>query len=100
MNVTITNNMGDRERVSLPSVAEYDDECTRGRTENWTGCWITGLWTGPRSGRHIGRSYSIWGDRQGIGIIGTTYRELDESEYLEWCAQLGIEPQKVEVTEL
>ena len=89
--VTITNLYDEAERISLPKTAEYDNDSTR-RAEDHTGVWITGIWTGPRTGRHIGRSYSIWEDRTHHCNVGTRYRELDEEEYLQWCQIACIEP--------
>ena len=95
---TITNLDGDHERVSLPAphfVAE-----ARGRENLSTGLWLTALFSGPRTGRKFARTYSIWQKRDGRGgVVGETYRELDEAEYLHYCNIVGCEPVNVAVAE-
>ena len=94
---TITNLAGDCERVSLP--APHFTHDTHGQENLSTGVWITGLYSGPRTGRKFVRTYSIWQSRNGYGVRGETYRELDESEYLEHCAIVDCEPVNVSATE-
>lgn len=87
--VTITNLQGQAERVALP---RPQLECEKGRrSEDWTGEWLTGLYVGPRSGRIVRRTYSIWEGSNGA-IVGETYDEIDTSTYLRMCEIAGIEP--------
>lgn len=99
MDVTITNLDGFSERVRLPNASEYvaDDAHYR---EEWTGVVVTGIWTGPRSGRRFLRTHSIWQNRKTHGIVGTVYEEVDEERYLSLCDKVGIEPTNVTPTEV
>lgn len=94
---TITNLNGDSERVSLP--APHFTASPRGRENLSTGIWLTGLYSGPRTGRKFARTYSIWQSKTGYGVIGETYCELTEAEYLHYCNVVGCEPVNVAVTE-
>ena len=91
---TISNLYGDTERVSLPQ-AHYA-AAARGQ-QDFTGVWITGLYSGPRTGRRFAETYSIWQNSRG-GTTGTSIRELDESEYLDYCRRVGTEPAHVAAT--
>ncbi len=86
--VTITNLSGENERVTLP-MPMFEAE-VHGH-EDWTGTWLTGLYIGPRSGRIIRRTYSIWQARDG-GVTGEKYDEIDRSTYLAMCQVAGVEP--------
>lgn len=92
--VTLQNLSGGLERVTLPQ-PHYEDDATGQQT--YTGVWVTGLYSGPRTGRKFVRTYSIW-DRGDGQTTGTTYRELDEAEYLDYCHRVGCEPQHVTPT--
>lgn len=94
---TITNLDGDYERVSLPA-PHYTGPANG--AEHFAGVWITGLYSGPRTGRKFVRTYSIWQSRNGYGVKGETLRELDETEYLEYCERVGCEPINVSATEV
>ena len=96
--VTITNLHGENERVAMPA-PHYTAEA-RGQ-EDYTGVWITGLYSGSRTGRKFIRTHSIWERSPGDGRnVGTTYRELSESDYLSSCARVGCEPEHVAPTEV
>lgn len=94
MTKTIQNLFGEYERGTLPN-PHYSAEATG--PEDYTGTWITGLYSGPRTGRKFVRTYSIWDNGRG-SCIGTNYSELDESEYLDKCDRVGCEPEHVEAT--
>ena len=91
---TITNLRGDSERVSLP-LPHYSVPAD-GQPE-FTGVWITALYSGPRTGRRFVKTYSCWIARDGR-CAGTTIRELDESDYLDYCERVGCEPAHVAAT--
>ena len=93
---TIINLAGDYERVSLPT-PHYVGSANG--AEHFSGTWITGLFSGRRTGRKFARTYSIWQSRNGRGVKGETYRELNETEYLEHCALVDCEPVDVAATE-
>jgi hypothetical protein len=86
--VTITNLSGNAERITLPH-PQFEAEVSG--SEDWTGTWLTGLYVGPRSGRIVRRTYSIWQARDG-GVTGETYDEIDKDTYLRMCQVVGIEP--------
>lgn len=96
--VTITNLAGENERVTLPQ-PHFSDAATNssGYNNAGTGVWITALYAGPRTGRKFIRTNSIWDRGDGCNV-GTTYRELDESEYLGACKRVGCEPESVSNT--
>lgn len=94
--VTITNLHGEAERVTLPH--PHYHRVSSGRREDETGVWIEAIYSGPRTGRKFVRTYSIWDAGNGR-TVGTTYREMDESEYLRLCERVGTEPVNVEETE-
>ena len=94
---TITNLDGESERVSLPT--PHFTHHTHGQENLSTGVWLTGLYSGPRSGRKFARTWSIWQKRVGYGVVGETYFELGEAEYLHYCNVVGTEPINVAVTE-
>jgi hypothetical protein len=91
---TITTLSGDKERVSLPK--PHYTAAARGQ-QDFTGVWITGLYSGPRTGRRFAETYSIWENQRG-GCAGTSVRELDDSEYLDYCRRAGTEPVGVVAT--
>jgi hypothetical protein len=94
--VTVTNLRGDSERVTLPH-PHYESPAAG--QETWTGVWITGLYAGPRTGRKFVRTESIWQrSHNDSRCVGTTYRELDQAEYLDLCERVDCEPQHVSVT--
>lgn len=86
---TITNLRGDNERISLP-LPIYEAE-PRGREHLGAGVWITGIYKGPRTGRMFLRTYSIW-DRGDGAHVGTRVRELDQSDFLDYCQRVDINP--------
>lgn len=91
---TIINLQGERERVTLPTPHFLDGSHNSNAYNNTgTGVWVTALYSGPRTGRKFVRTYSIWlrGNDSGR-TVGTTYRELDESDYLRLCERVGCEP--------
>ena len=92
---TITKLNGDHERVSLP-IPHYTAPA-RGE-QLCTGVWITGLYSGPRTGRKFVRTYSIWQRRNGHGVVGETLQELNAAEYLHYCNLVGVEPVNVSAT--
>ena len=95
--VTLQTLNGNTERVTLPQ-PHY--ECPHnGRGQDQTGVWIEALYVGPRTGRRFVRHYSIW-DRGDGSTVGTTYRELDTSEYLWLCERVGCEPVNCKTTEV
>lgn len=91
---TITNLFGDNERVSLPA-PHYRGKASG--QQDFTGIWITGLYSGPRTGRRFVETYSIWQSSRG-GTTGTSIRELSESDYLDYCQRVGCEPMHVEAS--
>lgn len=94
---TITNAFGEKERVSLPA-PHYTAEA-RGQSD-FTGIWITALYSGPKTGRRFARTDSIWENRQTGGMVGTRIHELEESQYLDYCERVGCEPEHITVKEV
>ena len=94
MNTTITNLNGDNERVTLPE-AHW-----KGKENDGTGVWITGLYYGPRSGRIFIKTHSIWDDGRHMGInVGTRVREVERCEFLRACERTGATvPEQLEAT--
>ena len=88
MTTTILNLSGKLERVSLPT--PHYSASASGEAE-FTGVWITGLYSGPRTGRRFAETYSIWDNGRG-GHTGASVHELDESEYLRYCDIVRCEP--------
>lgn len=86
---------GDMQRLSLP--APHYSAVARGQSE-FTGVWITGLYSSPRTGRRFARTESIWDDGRGR-CVGEAFHELDESEYLHYCRLVYTEPMHVEAAE-
>ena len=82
--VTVTNLNGEKERVNLP---EPHFDTHKSGEEDFTGIWITALYSGPKTGRKFAEIYSIWEHSQ-----GEIYDELTESDYLKYCAKVGCEP--------
>ena len=96
--VTAINLQGDHERVTLPQPHYWKQ--ARGQ-EDYGGVWITGIYSGPRSGRRFVETESIWDDGRHIGIcVGTTFKEVSESEYLTACERVRCEPENVKATEV
>lgn len=95
--VTITNLNGEHERVTLPAPHYESRAC--GQSNGGTGVWITALYAGPRTGRKFVRSHSMW-DRGDGCTVGTTYREIDESQYLAYCERVGCDPEHVDSVEV
>jgi hypothetical protein len=88
MKTIITNLNNEKEYVSLPN--PHYEHAASGRTIA-AGVWITGLFSGPRSGRKFVRTYSIWDNGRGLHI-GTRIKEVDDTEYLDACEICGIYP--------
>jgi hypothetical protein len=92
-NHTITNLCGEAERVSLPQ--PHYEAAAQGE-QDYTGVWITGIFSGPRTGRRFVRTYSIWQRSHNDGrCVGTTIREIDEAEYLNLCERVDTDPVNV-----
>jgi hypothetical protein len=85
---------GERERISLP------EPIWTGRCRVSTGITLCALYRGPRTGRMFGEFDSLWQDRVHPGqAIGEYMRELDRSEFLEYCDQVDVDP-KIEAMEI
>ena len=97
MKATIDNLQGETERVSLPE-PHYLVSANH-NFEEFTGVVITALYSGPRSRRRVAQTDSIW-DNGRHGVVGTTYRELEENEYLHYCRLVDVEPRHVAATDL
>lgn len=89
---TILNLAGDYERVSLPA-PHYTGPANG--AEHFAGAWITGLFSGPRTGRKFASTYSIHQRGNGRGVVGEIYCELNEAEYLRYCDRVDTEPVNV-----
>jgi hypothetical protein len=80
MKKTITNLNGETERVSLPR------PIWEGARNHGTGISLCAVFVGPRTGRVIVETNSIWEDRGNPGCcVGYRYHEADDEE----CAQLA-----------
>ena len=90
--VTLTNLYHEKERVNLPA-PHFDTH--RAGQEDFTGIWITALYAGPKTGRKFAQVWSIWEHNQ-----GEIYEELDEADYLKYCAKVGCEPENITATEV
>ena len=91
MKVTVSNQNDEKERVNLP---EPHFETHKSGEQDFTGIWITALYSGPRTGRKFAEIYSIWEHSQGVN-----YYELSEADYLAYCAKVRCEPVNSEATE-
>ena len=97
--VTVIALDGEKARVTLPKPHYVSDP--RGPEDAGTGRWVTGLYVGPRTGRFFLRTYSIWmRSHNDSRVIGTVYQEIGLSEYLTWCDVVGVEPSRVQATEV
>lgn len=86
MTVTTLNLHGENQRISLPR-AHWT-----GKHELSAGVWIKALFSGPKTGRRFAEYLSIWEIRNTGTTRGQYFEELDESEYLLRCEQVGTEP--------
>lgn len=87
MTKTIENLNGDRERVTLPNPIP-DSSC-----KNFgTGVSLEAIYRGPRTGRFILHTYSIWENRQTHGVMGDQFYEVDLSAFLHACECAGVDP--------
>lgn len=89
MKATIINLNDEYERVSLPE--PIFEKKAHGPSDLGAGVWITGLYISPRSRRMFLRTYSIWMKEDG-SIVGTRVRELDQSDFLDYCQRVDINP--------
>jgi hypothetical protein len=106
---TIVNLAGEHERVSLPTAHWHHPEMITASVykilpslyrEHFCGIWITALYAGPRSNRKFVRVYSTYESKTKPGtIVGDTYRELNNTEYLRYCDRLNILPLHCECLE-
>lgn len=91
MVVTISNLSGEKERVSLPK--PFFETKAQGQSD-FTGVWITGLYYGKKTGRMFAETQSNWLDNKGY-CIGTTYSELDRSDFLHYCQKVNVKVPEV-----
>ena len=97
MKTTIVNLNGENERISLPDPC-YSAKAS-GQEDMGAGVWLTGLYRGPRTGRMIAETHSIWESGNSGRTVGTRFREVDTDEWLRLCGVAGIDPQ-VEAVEI
>lgn len=92
--VTITDNKSARkERITLPKPH------WEGREKLSAGVTLEAIYKGPHTGRMFARYYSVWTKNDGA-VEGTSYRELDDQEYLDLCNMACTEPVGLNATEV
>ena len=94
MKVIATNLSGLYEYVLLPK-ALYS--CRASGQDDFTGIWITGLYRGSRTGRMFVETHSIWAKCGSNGIVGTTFKEVDESTFLFYCSKVNLDVSKTNI---
>ena len=63
-----------------------------GKEQLSPGVTLHALYRGARSGRMVAETYSCWVDYRGK-IAGTQFREITESEWINFCDLVGVDPQ-------
>ena len=81
--VTVETLSGDNQSISLPSPVWVGNEMIR------TGVALKAIYRGPRTGRMFIYTSSIWQKQNGRGIEGEKYTEINESQFLGFCALVG-----------
>jgi len=78
--------------VTLPS-AHWE-----GKDEIQTGVYAIALFAGKKSGRKFIETLSLWDNGRG-GNIGYKTREITDSDYMELCQKIGVEPIHISVVD-
>ena len=95
--------------MSTQTVMCLDGEYRRINLPNphWTGKQVIGngvtlfnLYSGLKTGRKFMDTFSCWQLNNGRGVVGTKYTELDDSEYIRLCDDIGIEPENITTFEV
>lgn len=83
---TITNLRGANERVTLPT------PLWTGKHPIGTGVNLRAIYRGPRTGRTIIHTDSLWENRLTHRCEGDRWTEVSADEYLHYCNLVDVEP--------